>query len=737
MLSLVRLSIVAAIALAVAAPTTQAQAAQDPFTMTATSYTTGYSPSYVGNGYVGTRIPAQGMGFVPNATVPTTTIVAGVWQQTPTQEVVSAAPLPGWDELRFTDNGTDYSLDQGTIANWQQSVDMQTGAITTSLDWSSPAGHTTHLQYDVLADLARPHVATVRLRLTPAWTGTARVTDVLGSGASTDLTPVSSSANPGHRQTTLTVKTQGTNVTVAYASQLAFSTKQLAMTANHGPRSASIAIDFATRSGTTYEFSKTVGIATSQDSSDPQGTAATEAKNAPAFTSLVSESQQAWADRWRSDIVVPDDPALQREIRAAQFYLQESIRPGTDWSISPVGLSSSGYNDHVFWDAETWMYPSLLLLHPDVASSVVNYRAKTIAGARANAQATGYDGTRFAWESANDGTEQTPTFAETRTYEQHITSDVAFAQWQYYLATGDKSWLESKGWPVLQGAADFWASRATSTGNGSYAITGVEGPDEHHFNVDNEVYTNVAAITTMRLATQAATLLGKQPNPAWKTVADGLPVLLDPSSQIRPEFEGYTGDLVKQADVVMLTYPWEWSESQTIGLNDLNYYEQRTDPDGPAMTDSIHAIDSLALGVPGCPAYDLTQRSAKPFVQPPFDQFTEVRGGQGTFTFLTGEGGFLQTFLYGWSGFRWRPDRIHLDPALPDQWAASGLTLRGLAYQGRRFDVAIGAQQTTVTLDSGDPVTVEANGTTQTLSSGAPVTIPTRRLQTSGCSGAQ
>ncbi|HEX3319031.1 MAG TPA: hypothetical protein VHR88_13500 [Solirubrobacteraceae bacterium] len=627
MLSLVRSSIVAAIALALAPAA--AAAAGDPFTMTATSYTTGYSPSYVGNGYVGTRIPAQGMGFVPNATVPTTTIVAGVWQQTPSQDVVSAAPLPGWDELRFTDNGTDYSLDQGTVANWQQSVDMRTGAITTSLDWTSPAGHTTHLQYDVLADLARPHVATVRLRATPTWTGQARVTDVLGSGASTDLTPVSSSAIPGHRQTTLAVRTQGTNVTVAYASQLGFTTKPLAMTANHGSRSASIAIDFATKAGQTYEFTKTVGIATSQDSGDPQGTAATEARNAPAFTSLLSESQQAWADRWQSDIVLPDDPALQREIRAAQFYLQESIRPGTDWSISPVGLSSSGYNDHVFWDAETWMYPSLLLLHPDVASSVVNYRANTIAGARANAQATGYQGTRFAWESANDGTEQTPTFAETRTYEQHITSDVALAQWQYYLATGDKSRLESKGWPVLQGAADFWASRATPTGNGTYAITGVEGPDEHHFNIDNEVYTNVAAITTMRLATQAAALLGKQANPDWKTVAAGLPVLLDQSTQIRPEFQGYTGDLVKQADVVMLTYPWEWNESQTIGLNDLNYYEQRTDPDGPAMTDSIHAIDSLALGVPGCPAYDLTQRSVKPFVQPPFDQFTEVRGGQG------------------------------------------------------------------------------------------------------------
>jgi hypothetical protein len=64
-----------------------------------------------------------------------------------------------------------------------------------------------------------------------------------------------------------------------------------------------------------------------------------------------------------------------------------------------------------------------------------------------------------------------------------------------------------------------------------------------------------------------------------------------------------------------------------------------------------------------------------------YDQFTEARGAQSTFTFLTGEGGFLQTFLYGWSGFRWRSDRIHLSPTLPDQRAANGLTLRGLAYQ--------------------------------------------------------
>src|SRR5215211_8686530 len=208
------------------------------------------------------------MGYVAGDMVPTTTIVAGVWQQTPAQDVVSAAPLPGWDELRFTDAGTDYALSSGTVSNWTQTVDMHTGAISTSLDWTSPAGHATHLAYDVLADLAQPNVATVRLRLTPAWSGSARVTDVLGSGASTDLVPVSSTSFPGHRLVTLAVRTQGTGVTVAYASRLGFTAKPLAMTAAHGSPDASLAVDFAVQAGKTYEFTKAVGIATSQDSSD-------------------------------------------------------------------------------------------------------------------------------------------------------------------------------------------------------------------------------------------------------------------------------------------------------------------------------------------------------------------------------------------------------------------------------------------------------------------------------------
>lgn len=29
---------------------------------------------------------------------------------------------------------------------------------------------------------------------------------------------------------------------------------------------------------------------------------------------------------------------------------------------------------HVFWDCATWMYPSILMLHPDIANSILQYR---------------------------------------------------------------------------------------------------------------------------------------------------------------------------------------------------------------------------------------------------------------------------------------------------------------------------------------------------------------------------
>jgi hypothetical protein len=210
----------------------------------------------------------------------------------------------------------------------------------------------------------------------------------------------------------------------------------------------------------------------------------------------------------------------------------------------------------------------------------------------------------------------------------------------------------------------------------------------------------------------------------------------DQTQQVFLQYDGYPGSQIKQADTVLLIYPVEWPMTSQVAANTLDYYAQRTDPDGPAMTDSVHAIDAAEIGQPGCATHTYLMRSIVPFVRDPFAQFAEARGskpgsqdplaGAPAMNFLTGEGGFLQVFTNGLTGLRWRPDRVHVDPMLPPQ-LGSGVTLRGLHWQGRTFDITVGPTRTTLTQTAGTPFTVESPQGTRTSSTGAPVQLPTRR----------
>ena len=705
-------------------------AAGSGWTLSTTDTGTGYSPTFLGNGYFAGRIPAAGTGY-STTPIEAASQLAGLYAHAPGQ-VDQRANIPTWSTLAFSDGSGTYgqlpgsSADgQGTVSNYRQTLDLYKGLLTTQATWTSPAGHATDLSYQVMVDQALQRVAAVRLTFTPHWSGTADITGLF-DGTSARLTTQS---GKGYRsgEAYETVTTVGTGITAALASRLDVPRgAQTSEVDADVPQSVGEQARVNVNAGKAYTVTKYVGVASSQDSADPLAAARAAAATAAqrGYEGLLGGHEAAWAGLWRSDIQIAGDPALQLEVRASMFYLLESARAGVNWSASPAGLSSDGYSGHIFWDAETWMYPSLLATHPDIAVGMDAYRQERLAAAQANAAQTGFAGARFPWESALHGDEQTPPCCDEGAVEQHITADVALAQWQYYLATGDRGWLADKAWPVLKGAADFWASRAVPDPAGGLDINDVMGPDEHHDHVNNSVYTNVGAATTMRIATQAAQLIGQPADPRWTTVANGLRVLFDATRNVHPEFEGYSGDLVKQADVVMLQYPWGYAMPASVAQNDLDYYVPRTDPDGPSMTDSIHSIDTAALGTPGCADYYFLQRAVDPFMRGPFDQFSEARSG-GAFTFTTGAGGFLQAFLYGFSGMRWRADGLRFDPTLPPQ--LHGVTLRQLSWQGRHFDVAIGPKSTRITLTSGATTPVDVGGQSYSLSRGATLTVPTRR----------
>jgi len=431
------------------------------------------------------------------------------------------------------------------------------------------------------------------------------------------------------------------------------------------------------KAGQTYHFAVVGSAITSAHDDDPLN----EAERLTLFATLEGRKRllefhnKAWDELWKSDIIIQGDDATQREVRSMLYHLYSFAREGTAYSLSPMGLSGLGYNGHAFWDTEIWMYPSLLLLQPKIAESLIDYRYQRLQAAKHNAFAHGYKGAMYPWESAASGNEETPVWALSGPFEHHITADVAIAAWNYFVVTKDKEWLREKGYPILKETADFWASRVERNGPGKYDIKNVVAADEWAENVDNNAYTNAAAKANLKYATDAARLLGIAPDADWMNVYNNIPILKFPDG-VTKEHAAYHGEKIKQGDVNLLAYPLKEITDAAVIKKDLYYYEPRVG-EGPAMT---HAIFSILYSRSENPdkAYKAFKVGYTPNMRPPFGVIAETATGNNPY-FSTGAGGMIQAMLNGFGGLEITPGGItQLKTKLPAQWKSLQLTGIGL-----------------------------------------------------------
>lgn len=438
--------------------------------------------------------------------------------------------------------------------------------------------------------------------------------------------------------------------------------------------------------GESYSFSIVASTCASAHFADPHN----EAERLTIFAALegperlMQRHKEAWLELWDTgNVFIEGAPHIERDIRFALYHLYSFAREGTAYSLSPMGLSGLGYNGHVFWDTELWMYPPLLMLQPDIARSLLEYRFERLEAAKRNAFAHGYQGAMFPWESADDGSEDTPVWALTGPFQHHITGCVAWAHWKYYEVTGDKVWLAEKGWPVIEAAADFWASRVDRTGPGAYNIDNVIGANEWQENIDNNAFTNGMAITTLRDATQAALVLGITPDADWEHVASNIPILKFPDGITR-ENRTYDGVEIKQADVNLLAYPVGLITDAVQVKKDLDYYNPRMSKEGPAMGHAILSILYNQLGDTKHAA-EIFAASYKPNEVPPFGVISETAGGTNPY-FATGAGGMLQAVLAGFGGLRITQHGIvQQKSGIPAEWKS--LRIVGVGKEEREIIV--------------------------------------------------
>ncbi len=630
--------------------------------------------SYLGNGRITAQVVTEG-GLAGTQGAPLH-LMAELYDRAEGREVEHPVPLPGWSGLRVSFGGQQLEPEQAIA--YSQSMDLRRGVAETRQVWQVDGGRAevTSLQAVLRHE---PNLALIRLTLQAEQAGDWRVVASFSRPDPDALRDLESGTQDRYLWCTAHTRERGIAVALA-GTLLAGGPARVAPVEAGG-----LGITVQAPAGVPCTVTWLVAVHSGYTAPDPYLAALADRERAAArgAAALLAGHIAAWERLWQADVGVDGDPEVQRFVRAGLFALLCSLRHDVAASLSPMGLSSLGYNGHVFWDADTWMYPPLLLLHPEIARPMLTYRQQRLPAALARAESEGYAGAMFPWESATDGSETTPSWARTGLKEHHITACVAMAQWHYYLATGDRDWLAAHGWPVIEAAARFWVSRVARNSAGGYEIHDVICADEYAEDVDNNAFTNAAARAALLAAVAAAGALGQAAPPAWRDVADGL--VLRCQGDLVLEFDGYDGRIIKQADVELLAYPLEHPLSaSSIALNHETYLRV-TDPDGPAMGISMYAVVAAQLGR-RAEALALFHTCYRPHLFGPFYALAETPTN-GAVNFLTGVGGALQALLFGFGGVRPHRTALAVDPLLPEGWQA--LRFPALHWRERVYTLAI------------------------------------------------
>jgi hypothetical protein len=673
------------------------------------------SPSpFIGNGHFSVVIPATGLG-------PSLSLVAGLDEHA-LGDVARIVALPAWNAIAIVDG--DARLDAASpprvLHDYRQTIDMRTGTARTSYDWVN-GSHRTSVNVETFVSRADPHLAAVSLEIVPRFAGRIHLRFALVGHPPPHRLPLErlertkpewgpkelwypgqmlvrtrdARLDAGSARLRLTATAAGNPITVAEVATVSWPRTVRPGSARTVARgdTTMVELELDALPDQSYTFSQIVHVVVSSaGATDPLALATREAEagRSSGYSALADANARAWRARWDTDIEIDGDPRLQRLVRSMLFYLLCSADSGTALGIPPMGLSSGGYYGHIFWDSDTWMFPPLLVTHPDIAHSLVAFRARALGAARENARANGFRGAMYPWESDYEGREATPRFAaQNASSEIHVTGDVALAQWQYYLATGDSAWLAREGFPVISATADFWVSRATydSVGGQSH-IANVVSVAEGLIGVTDDAYTNAIARKNLQIANAASGVLGRKPDPRWTRLASTLAMPYDSASGFFRTYAGAPDSTL--GDVTpLLAYPLGVPMSEQAKRAQLEQAIRQllSRGQGAMMGSTLLSVDAAELGDSAL-VDSLLPLSYREHLMGPFLMLSETPRNAAVY-FATGAGGFLQQIIFGYTGLRLGEDGLEeaFPPVLPSH--VTRVVLRGVHVRGKRYDVIV------------------------------------------------
>lgn len=482
----------------------------------------------------------------------------------------------------------------------------------------------------------------------------------------------------------------------------------------------------------TVVFSKYSYIETPQIQKDETGEGVERLRRcvSKGYRRLYEEHQESMDAFWKYARIRIEGASLEEQAALcfAQYHLKGMTPADTPaYGVAAKGLTGEGYKGHVFWDTEIFVLPFLLYVFPEQARNLLIFRYNGLPGAREKARQAGYRGAMFPWETAKDGFEETPQYAQLNIHtgkanrvwsgmkECHITADIAYAVWNYETLTQDRDFMTRYGNRMIFEAAAFWVSRAAYVPEKDrYEIADVIGPDEYDEHVDNNAYTNYMARFCVKLAVSTYERLkdGDAPYlqrlerelhlegqvPAWRDFVrkiylpgpdrNGIIPQDDSflSKKELPDLEKYRESkrkqsilldysrdevvemqVLKQADLVMLFDLLPDLFGREVMEKNIGFYEKRTVHDS-SLSRCAHALAYAGLGFPDR-AYAFCEKAMEiDLSDNPFDSVDGIHSAA--------LGGVWSCVVCGFAGVSHREGVLTLSPSLPACWKSMKFYLK-------------------------------------------------------------
>lgn len=540
--------------------------------------------------------------------------------------------LPNWLVLKLRVEGEEaVRLDNVELLDYRHTYDVRRALLQRDLRFRDRSGRVSRLRSRRFVSMAHSHQAAIEWTLTAEnWSGRAELISALDGRVTNSmvaryrdlegrhLDPVTPRTF-GPETIALKSETRQSNIYVAEAARTRVFVDDTPVAAERGLVQMQDYIQQVVPVEVTQEVpvrvEKIVALFTSRDNAitEPLAAASRHVLRYPDFAAALAEHDAAWTELWETcDVALPADPEAEFRLRFHIAHVLQVCSRHTarhDAGVPARGLCGEAYRGHVFWD-ELYVYPFLTTRLPEITRSLLLYRYRRLAEARAAAADEGLRGAMFPWQSGSDGTEETQVVhlnplsgqwdPDLSHNQRHVNAAIFYNCWQYFQITDDLEFLRDYGAELMLEIARFWASIAHyNPDRGRYEIHGVMGPDEFHERhpgaaeggLRNNAYTNVMAAWIADTAPKVLEVLSASRRDSlrarldltddeletWARMSRGMYVpfhndTVNGTTGIISQFEGY-------ADLLELDWQRYRAEHGNIGRLDRILKAQGDDPD--------------------------------------------------------------------------------------------------------------------------------------------------------------